>query len=311
MTGSVFTSSTTRTSPGPLSELTISVDGVLLQGVDGDGVVWGLSDSESWWSAASVRTAVADRPSSDGVYAGPARRGQKVLVLTGTAYCPTPAARRAVTDRVQGMCADPDVMYELVATDVDGHVDRCWVRLAPGPGPRAVPTTPGTVAFQVQLLVPDGLRHGPALSASTQAANDTGGLRFDLFSDGAGAALGYLHFGDLGSTGRVVLTNTGSAPAWPTFIVTGPLPGFELTETRTGRVLRYEDPIAAGGQFVQLRSETGQVLLDGQYDRSGRLTVRDWWSVPPGGEAEVLFMPTGVPSAPGATLSVEWAAARR
>lgn len=111
-----------------------------------------------------------------------------------------------------------------------------------------------------------------------------------------------LWFGDVGATGRVQLRNDGTAPAWPVFDVTGPLEqGFELVETSMSRRIAYAAAIPEG-QTVTVDTAAGTSTLQGGADRSGELTRRNWWSVPPGGSREVLFTPGNGASNPDALL---------
>ncbi|MGC0144947.1 hypothetical protein [Pseudactinotalea sp. Z1732] len=99
-----------------------------------------------------------------------------------------------------------------------------------------------------------------------------------------------LLFGPTSGTGRVRLANPGTADAHPTFHIHGPVGegGFMITHVSTGRRLLYRDQIPAGS-VLSIDTSTGTVLLDGVADRSGRLVVREWSTVPREGEAEYVF----------------------
>ncbi|WP_454728838.1 hypothetical protein [Cellulosimicrobium protaetiae] len=165
----------------------------------------------------------------------------------------------------------------------------------------------GLALAEAQVYAPDPLGYGDELSTSSGFPLLNGGLEFDLFTDGADDT-GFLEFGDGGgSSGRVVLTNIGTADTWPRFRTDGPVvDGFELLEIGTGRRLRFEGDVAAGSS-ISIDAATGVVLLDDVADRSGLLTVREWFPVPAGGTAEVMFLPLG--SYTTAQLTVTWAPA--
>ncbi|QIK83115.1 phage tail domain-containing protein [Sanguibacter sp. HDW7] len=164
----------------------------------------------------------------------------------------------------------------------------------------------GVVLVDVQLTAPDPFLYGPASTATTTFAALAGGLEFDLFSDGAGEDVGYLDFGAPSVTGRMTLTNPGTAPAWPQFRIEGPTPagGFEIICVDTGRTIRYVGAVPAGSH-VEINPASGTATLDDVADRGGQLVRREWFSVPAGKSIEIYFAPIGA-STP-ATLTAAFA----
>ncbi len=152
----------------------------------------------------------------------------------------------------------------------------------------------GIALVDVQLTAPDPFLYGPSTTSTTTFAALAGGLEFDLFTDGAGADLGYLDFGAPSVTGRMTLSNPGTAPAWPQFRVDGPAPvgGFEIICVSSGRTIRYTGTVPAGSH-VEIDSALGTATLDDVADRGGQLTSRDWFPVPAGQSIEVFFAPLG------------------
>lgn len=159
----------------------------------------------------------------------------------------------------------------------------------------------GLATAAAQLYAPDPVGYGAEVAVSTGFRAMTGGLEFDLFTDGA-TDTGFLEFGEAGSTGRVEVTNPGSAETWPTFTVAGPSPAFEILDIASGRRLQYVDEVPAGSS-VSLDSATGVVLLDQVADRSGALVRREWTPVPRESTSAFMFLPLG-PFSPAASLTV-------
>lgn len=162
----------------------------------------------------------------------------------------------------------------------------------------------GAVPFVVEWRCRDPYRYGTPVEVETGFARDLSGLRFPLFTDGAGAATGVLTFGDPGDeTGMVSVSNPGTADAWPVFRVAGPVPsaGFEIATVENSDLLRFRGGVADGSVLTILPAD-GLVTLDGQ-DRLTSLTSRDWAPVPPGATRTYHFRPLGGDST--AVLSVE------
>lgn len=166
----------------------------------------------------------------------------------------------------------------------------------------------GLALAEAEFFAPDPNGYGPGRSATTGFAELTGGLAFDLFTDGAGTTTGYLEFGEQGSSGRVDLTNEGNAETWPVLEISGPTPsaGFEIVDVPTGRRVRYVGVVPAGS-VLTLDTAAGSVLLDAVADRSGLLTVREWAPVPASGATSLAFLSLGETTP--ATLRAVWAPA--
>jgi hypothetical protein len=102
------------------------------------------------------------------------------------------------------------------------------------------------------------------------------------------------NWGTPGASGRLTLSNVGTALAWPSFEVLGGIQnGFELEEVGTGRIIRYDQTLLIGSKAA-IEPRIGTVMVDG-VSRSTFLTRRDWFSVPPGGTVQVQFRALGDP----------------
>lgn len=152
----------------------------------------------------------------------------------------------------------------------------------------------GMFEWAAEWRCADPLRYGDPVQQITQFPRLRGGLRYPLYTDGAGVTTGWLDYGEPSDTGRVVLSNPGTAPVPGQFQVAGPVAaaGFDIVQVGTDARLSYEGPVAAGSALV-LDGATGAVLIDGTADRAGRLTWRDWPVVPAGGQIELAFLPRG------------------
>lgn len=265
--------------------------------VDDSGAYWVVEQEDGWSDSPDVRLATPVRPNWDGAFNRQHYYSPRLVTLKGRALYPSLSAYRS------GQRAFASLLGSRLATltveDGLGPLS-AEVRLA---GPvRSRMRSPLLMEWQIDLLAPDPRKYGPEQVVSTGLALETGGLEFPLFTDGS-VDVGFLDFGDSTSTGRVTLSNPGTAQARPVFTVTGDLAdGFELVETYTGSRLRYEGPVTSQGDAVTLDSATGRVRL-GTADRGGMLTRNDWFGLPANGAREVLFLSNGAYS-PTAQLTV-------
>lgn len=255
-----------------------------------------------WEETPSPRVDDQSRPNAHGSFDAPIWAGSRTVTVEG--YCHDQAERDTL---LQGLRAtmvptgDSSGLQDLTVTfagqtlSARARVLRCGAVLDL--------YGIGRIGWQIDWWAPDPLRYAATQNGSTGLPSNAGGLSFPLF-----ATTGVLDFGGLSAPGQVSLSNPGTAATWPTFTVTGPLPGgFELVELTTGSRLRWETDVPAGVQ-VTLDARTGAVSYGGQPGYDGALTVRQWWSVPAGGSRLVQINPLGA-SDPAAGLQVSWAPA--
>jgi hypothetical protein len=156
----------------------------------------------------------------------------------------------------------------------------------------------GLASPQLQLRAASPFATGTDRTASASLPSSSSGMAFPMAFP--------MTFGAGGSTGRVVMTNAGTAPASVLYTVLGPLEaGFELVEVATGRRLVYVEALTAT-DVVVLDSALGTVMLNGTAPRRSKLTRAQWWQVPAGGTCIVQINPLGTYQA-AASLAAGWA----
>jgi len=257
-------------------------------------------DWSGWEDLPDPKHEETDRPQAHGRFDAPVFGDQRHVIVSGR--CSTPAERDAMLIELQASFNfhAPDELPLTIT--YAGRTLTAFARLL-----RFKPVSPdwgaGFIGWAAEWVCSDPLRYGAPVPVTTGFPVLTGGLEFDLFTDGT-TDTGFLEFGAASATGSVVVTNPGNEDVWPQFEITGPLDtGIEVVKVGTGERLRFEGGVSTGSVLV-LDSATGAVVIDGYADRSGLLTIRDWSSVPPGGSAEFDFVPLGTFSAATLTATV-------
>lgn len=142
----------------------------------------------------------------------------------------------------------------------------------------------------IDLLADDPRRYGTPVTDETGLPQLGTGLVWPMVYP--------LDWGLPGDPGRLVLQNTGSAPAFPILRAYGGFTTATLTDVGTGRRLILDRPVPVG-QWAEFNARTEQVLLNGESAVPAMyLTSREWWSVPPGGRVEIQFNATGADGTP-------------
>ncbi|MDM8084752.1 hypothetical protein QUV83_08255 [Cellulomonas cellasea] len=276
-----------------LSTTTVTWRGLTFSGVH--GAPFGLSTLEGWSDLPPARRDTEPRQQAHGRFDGPVWSDERTIIITGSTYSAEERdARLLALESAAAWPSGQGSTEELVVTH-GGRTLTAFARLT-----RFKPTFGGAWAsggfpYAIEWVAPDPLRYSPPMSVATTFPVLRGGLEYDLYTDGAGTDLGYLDYGEASDTGRIVVSNPGSAAVPILFQVEGPVDpsGFDIAQVDSDRRLRFSGPVSAGSVLV-LDGATGNVLIDGSADRGGLLTYRDWPLIPPGGSIELAFIPLGV-----------------
>lgn len=273
--------------PGPdvpqFGDAVISLDNLLL-GVEIDGVAWVFNDLDGWSLGGGVATNFAPRPTAHGEFDAPVYRRARVITISGTCIADTPALAEDAIETLAATLADGRMGTITVQTPT--RALSADVRLSDTP--QAAWLTPTVFRWALQFTAPDSRKYGGQQVAEARLPSaSTTGLVFPISG-------GVFDFGTLASDGRVSMTNTGTAPAEPVFTITGPLTdGFEVTHLETGRRLRYSAPVGAP---IVIDCREGRATAEGQ-ERTGNLTVREWFTIPPRSSATFRFSSLGAETA--------------
>lgn len=234
-----------------------------------------LMSIDGWYSAPPVETTIDSIPLADGGFDSPSYRRPRKISLNGMVTASSAALAKAAAWRtIAGLAPTGNAML-LTVTDELGPLTT-QVRL--DTAPQVVPYTGRTAFFQIPLVAPDPRKYGPLHSSTigigSVAATD--GMAFPLF------APGYLDFGAFTATNALSVSNTGTAPTWPTFLVRGSFDsaGFTIT-SNGGDVITFGRSVSPGSTLTISPYAGGRATVDGS-DQSVFLNAT-WSPIPPGG----------------------------
>lgn len=283
-----------------LSGTTIQWRGVTLYGHQATGAF--SFDSLEGWESRSTRRESRTRPQGHGqMGAAPLADGRTVRVGGLWREAEGRDEALATLDALFALTTPEAPAEDLTVT----HAGRTltapvWVTRFDAQG-QAGMWGAGLFRWRVEFQSDKHLRYGPAVSASASFPVRVGGLVWPLFPDGV------MDWGPRSTASVATVTNVGTAPASVQIEVTGPIDaaGFEVIDQATGLGLTFEGAVADGARLL-LDGATGNVLLDGLYDRGDVLTTRYWPTVAPGGSVSLAFRRRGsdLGSAPSMTATV-------
>lgn len=277
-----------------LTDTTLEWRGTTMHGRRGPGRRHVLSFLDGWGDWQSPRREEYDRPQEHGTRGAAPLAGARVVRTGG--MCRVPAERDAMLAELEALFgyADPDAPPEELTITHAGRTLTAMVYVTRYQAPMDL-WGAGKFRWRVEFIADDPLRYGTPVPVSTLFPTLRGGLEYDLYTDGAGADLGYLDYGLASDTGRLVVTNTGTAPAPVLFQVEGEVApqGFDIAQVSSDRRLRFVGPNSATSVLV-LDGATGNVLVDGTADRGGQLTYRDWPLIPAATLVAGVLVPSSI-----------------
>lgn len=264
------------------------------------GCTWWATVEDGWRIPPSPRLSRVNRPRRHGeVDPGQAWLPGRVMDLKGLVEAPDHASLAAAGERFSGLLA-AGVLATLVV-DEDGVVRQADARL--GDAPTFDLLTPIMATWTLPLLMPDPLRYtaGDAQTASTGLPEAAEGLVVPSTVP--------WEFATGGTVGRLTLSNAGSAPTRPEFVITGPVINPRIEHTTSGRVLDFSVDLGSV-ETLTVRTDTGEVLRNGVENARNLLTSASSPVVSiefPAGENEVFYRASS--STGGSTLSVTYRSA--
>lgn len=273
----------------------ISHGGITINEEAGEG--FHLARLIGWDDAAPTRYDAPDRPQGHGTFRpGTVYRGARVISVEGS--WSGSSLRNAYLAR-RRMAALPAGETPFSVTDILGTTSVIG-SLAKEPQMDDQIYSP-YFEFSYDIVAADPFRYGEWVPSATGVPTASSGLTWPLGSASSGL---FWDWGTEGVSGRVPVSNDGTAATYSTFDIAGGLSGgFLLTWVPTGAEIRFTRPIP-DGSTVHLNPRTGRASIDGQSDVSGFLVKSEWWPIEPGQSGEVQFTPLGaVTGTPRLTVS--------
>lgn len=266
----------------------------LTLGGEGDYRVLSVS---GWDDLPAITDSSEERSRGDGDHVGDLFGRSRVVTVTGEIV--DTVNRDALARRLQAVTVVDNVLRDLTVT-MFGLTLTSQARVIARSLTVGMQYDVGNVPFALQFRCPDPLRYGPPVTMPTPLPLAGAGLIYPITYPVA--------YGPPGITGRLQLTNPGTAPASLLLEVLGGLPqGWQVSAG--GRALTY--PVAVpSGQTIEIDTAAGTVLVEGTSSRRTSLSQADWLTVPAAdpvtglpGQLELQFASLGGERDPNALLT--------
>jgi hypothetical protein len=217
----------------------------------GAGTRYRMLTLEGWEELPASRYDKQPRANAHGAHPTPVYADERIVGVEG--YCWDSTDRDQLLSDLRAFLTfadDPDEDTEPLAVTAAGKTLTAGAQLI-----TALPKLTrgewgvGRFGWLLQWRCPDPRRYGAPQTAPTGLPSASGGLTYPLAYP--------LAYGTVGVTGRITLTNPGTAPAPILLQVTGAHDvGWEVSAVETGQRLTYPVPVPAG-QTIELDTAAG------------------------------------------------------
>lgn len=293
-----------KTLPIQISDIPLwRIDNLLVYGdeaEDDEGRSWTVSTENGWIGSTKPRTQRVDRPFWHGSYRGAAYKDVRTITLAGSVWCPDRPTREHTEVELSALCSDPGRLYTLRRT-TNTFDQVAAVEL--DDMPLITMATTYRLDWSFQFTAPDPRKHDFDWQEpiSTLPIPGIGGFDPDAGFDTSGFDFG-------ASTTEVVgkVANYGTAPAYPVFILNGPLTYPTVVDLTSGFKVTYSDVLGPSDvlyincdAFAQRGLPGHSVLLNKTMNvRSSVTLASNWPYVEPYGvhSFELLASPGGAGS---------------
>lgn len=120
-----------------------------------------------------------------------------------------------------------------------------------------------------------------SVSDVTALPSSSGGMRFPYRFEEAGVSLSSWMWSENVVSGKVSLSNVGTAPSPVMIRVDGPVVNPQVVHVESGHVVAF-DMSLGGGHYVTVNGVTHEILVDGTDPARGRVVRREWSQAEPG-----------------------------
>lgn len=147
--------------------------------------------------------------------------------------------------------------------------------------------------FTVDMVAPDPLAYGDTVTFDAGPAVSGGGLTWPLGTASSGL---WEDWGADGSSGRVTVTNPGTAATWPNIRIRGgTAAGFIVTDQTLGQSVEF-DRLIPDGSVVKVNQRTGTASIDGSSNDVSGFLHGDFFAIGPGETHVIAWAPLGAQS---------------
>jgi hypothetical protein len=266
---------------------TLTVNGLVFSGDVASSTGFYYSDLVDWDSIPDSKSPVNERPHAHGAFGIANDYRQSAAISFKAWYNAGTRLEMKQAKQIAKAALGSNRPVLVTLDDVDGRMSRyVSVRSAPFDDNKAKLA----FTFNVDMVATDPLMYGDTVTYDAGPSVSGGGLTWPLGTAPSGK---WEDWGADGSSGRVTVTNPGTAITWPSIRIRGgESGGFIVTDQTAGLQLEF-DRLIPDGSIVTVNQRTQTASIDGASNDVSGFLRGDFFPIGPGETHVIAWAPIG------------------
>ena len=261
-------------------DIRLTLNGFPLYGVDDNGCEWHVTfqDVSGLFDGVASTLQTENKVMSDGWYGNLPRRQGRTITIEGH-----------IIGRCTESCVNAWNAFKSVL-DADGMLLNAWlgnigrqVRVwQSASAPLVKWEGVNILRFSLGLTALSPYLYGlDSVSGVSRLPSSSGGMQFPYHFGEDGVSLSSWVWSEEVVSGRVALSNVGTAPSPVMIRIDGPVVNPQVVHVGSGHVMAFDLRLGYG-HYVTINGVTHEILVDGTDPARGRVVRREWSQAEPG-----------------------------
>lgn len=262
-------------------DLRLSLDGFPLYGVDSYGCEWHVTfqDVSGLFDGVASTLKTSEKAMTDGWYGNLPRLQGRTISIEGYIL------GRCTESCIKAWTAFKNVLrldgMTLVARL--GSIGRQVQVFQSASAPMVKWEGVNMLRFSIGLTSLSPYLYGlESVSGSTRLPHLVGGMTFPYGFGTSGRSLSSWTWSENVTSGRVVMSNGGTAPSPVTIRIDGPVVNPQVLHVGSGHAIAFDTSLGVG-HYATINGDTHEILIDGTDPARGRVVRREWSPAEAGG----------------------------
>lgn len=261
-------------------DVQLTLNGFPLYGLDDDGCEWHVTfqDVSGLFDGVSSTLKTETKAMSDGWYGNLPRLQGRTITVEGHIIGRCTESCVASWNSFKSVLDNAEMLLAVRLGDIGRQV-RVWqsasAPLIKWDGVNILRFSLGLTALSPYLYGLDPVSGVSALPSSS------GGMQFPHHFEEDGVSLSSWMWSENIVSGRVVLSNVGTAPSPVMIRIDGPVVNPQVSHVGSGHIMAFNMSLGTG-HWVTVNGMTHEILVDGTDPARGRVVRREWTQAEPG-----------------------------
>lgn len=261
-------------------DIQLTLNGFPLYGLDDNGCEWHTTfqDVSGLYDGVASTLKTSEKAMSDGWYGNLPRLQGRTITIEG--HIIGRCTESCITSwNTFKSVLDTDGMLLTARLGGIGRQVRVWQS---GSAPLIKWEGVNILRFSVGLTSLSPYLYGlDSVSGVTGLPSSSGGMTFPYHFEEPGVSLSSWMWSEEVVSGRVALSNVGTAPSPVMIRVDGPVVDPQILHVGSGHVMAFAMSLGSG-HYATVNGVTHEILVDGTDPARGRVTRREWSQAEPG-----------------------------